>query len=141
MFHHKNISLKYWAEAINTTIYLKARCLYKIVEGMMLEEAWSRKKPTTNHLRIFGCEAYTLILNKMRTKVEAKSVKYMFVGYSDGVNAYQLIDSTMGKFKVNHDVVFNKANISCSKLDTTLTLISRHELGRNNGAMVDHELD
>jgi hypothetical protein len=49
---------------------------------MTPKKAWSRKIPTTNHLRIFGCEAYTLILNKMRSKVNAKSVKYMFVGYS-----------------------------------------------------------
>jgi hypothetical protein len=82
MLHHKNISLKYWAEAIDTTTYLRARCPCNIVEGMTPKKAWSRKIPTTNHLRIFGCEAYTLILNKMRSKVNAKSVKYMFVGYS-----------------------------------------------------------
>jgi hypothetical protein len=94
-----------------------------MVEGMTPKEAWSRKKPTTKHLRIFGCEGYIFIPNKMRTKVEAKSVKYMFFGYNVDSKAYQLIDSTMGKFKVSHDVVFNEANISCSKLDTTLTLI------------------
>jgi hypothetical protein len=42
---------------------------------------------------------------------------------------------------VSCDVVFNEANISCLKLDTTLAPISWHELGRSNGAMVDHELD
>ncbi len=47
----------------------------------------------------------------------------------------------MGKFKVSHDVVFNEANISCSKLDTTFTLIFNNEQGKSNGAMVDHELD
>jgi ribosomal protein L13 len=99
--------------------YLRARCLYKIVEGMMPKEAWSKKKPTTKHLRIFGCEAYTFIPKKMRTKVEAKSLKCIFVGYSAESKASQLIDSTMGKFKVSHDVVFNKTNNSCSKLDTT----------------------
>lgn len=83
----------------------------------------------------------TLISNKMRTKVEAKSMKYMFVGYNVNSEAYRLINSTMGKFKVSRNVVCNKANISCSKLDTTLAPISRHELDRSNGAMVDHELD
>jgi hypothetical protein len=77
----------------------------------------------------------------MRTKVNTESVKYMFVGYSADSKAYQLIDSTMGKFKVSCNVVFNEANISCSKLDTTLAPIFRHELGRSNGAMVNHELD
>jgi hypothetical protein len=93
MVHHKNINLKYWVEAIDTT-YLRTRCPYKIVEGMTLEKTWSKKKPTTNHLKIFGCEVYILIPNKMRTKVKTKSVKYMFVGYSAKSKAYQLIVST-----------------------------------------------
>lgn len=61
MFHHKNISLKNWSKAINSMTYLRARCPYKIVERMTPEEAWSKKKPITNHLRIFSCEAYTHI--------------------------------------------------------------------------------
>jgi len=49
----------------------------------------------------------------------------MFVGYNVDSKAYWLIDSTMGKFKVSHNVAFNKAIISCSKLDVTLAPISR----------------
>jgi hypothetical protein len=49
----------------------------------------------------------------------------MFVGYSVDSKAYWLIDFRMGKFKVNCDVVFNETNISCSKLDATLTPISK----------------
>jgi phage major head subunit gpT-like protein len=69
MLHHKNIGLKYWVEAINITTYLRAKCLHKTVEGMMSKEGWSRKKLTTNHLRIFGCETYYFIPNKMKTKL------------------------------------------------------------------------
>jgi hypothetical protein len=36
--------------------YLKARSFHKIVERMTLEEAWNKKKPIANHLRIFGYE-------------------------------------------------------------------------------------
>ncbi len=86
---------------------------------MMPKEAWSKKKPTTKHLRSFGCEAYIFIPKKMRTKVETKSLKYIFIGYSADSKAFQLIDCTTGKFKVSHDVVFNKTTNSCSELDTT----------------------
>jgi hypothetical protein len=58
------MSLKYCAEAIDTMTYLRTRCLYKIVEGMTPEKTWSKKKPTTNHLKIFGCEVYILIQTK-----------------------------------------------------------------------------
>jgi hypothetical protein len=56
MFHHKD-NLKYWAKPINTMTYLKARSLHKTTKGMTLEEAWNKKKPIANHLRIFGYDA------------------------------------------------------------------------------------
>ncbi len=68
MLHHKNINLKYWVEAINITTYLKPKCPHKVVEGMMSKKAWNRKQLTTNHLKIFGCETYAFILNKMKKK-------------------------------------------------------------------------
>jgi hypothetical protein len=49
----------------------------------------------------------------------------MFVGFSADSKACWLIDFTMGKLKVSHDVVFNEANTSCSKLDATLAQISK----------------
>jgi hypothetical protein len=49
----------------------------------------------------------------------------MFVGYNVDSKACRLIDFTTRKLKVSRDVVFNEANISCSKLDATLTPISR----------------
>jgi len=56
MFHHKN-NLKYWAKPINTITYLKARNPHKTIEGMTPKEAWNKKKPIANHLRIFDYEA------------------------------------------------------------------------------------
>jgi hypothetical protein len=69
MLHDKNIILKYWVNAINIMTYLRARCPHKVIEGMMSKKGWSRKKLTTNHLRIFGCEVYAFIPNKMKTKL------------------------------------------------------------------------
>jgi hypothetical protein len=50
---------------------------------MTLEEAFSRKKPNVENLRIFGCPFYIHIPKNKRKKLEPSGKKDIFVGYSD----------------------------------------------------------
>jgi transposase InsO family protein len=43
------------------------------------------------HIRVFGCIAYAKIPDASRTKLEAKSVKCLFLGYCEWSKAYRLI--------------------------------------------------
>ena len=40
------------------------------------------------HMRVFGCVAYANLPNKERTKLGAKGVKCLFLGYCEGTKAY-----------------------------------------------------
>ena len=46
----------FWAEALSTAVYLRNRGPTKVVSGMTPFEAWTKKKPSVSHLRVFGCE-------------------------------------------------------------------------------------
>ena len=50
---------KFWAEALSTAVYLRNRSPTKSVEGMTPFEAWMGEKPNVEHLRTFGCVAYS----------------------------------------------------------------------------------
>ena len=50
-----------WSEAVSTTVYLLNRCPTKVVEGKTPIEAWSGRKPSAKHLRVFGRICYTHI--------------------------------------------------------------------------------
>ena len=52
-----NLPKVYWAEAVNTAVYLKNRCPTKAVQGRTPYEAWYGKKPNVEHLKVFGCTA------------------------------------------------------------------------------------
>lgn len=52
------------------------------------QEAWSGFKPSVNHLRIFGCIAYAHIPKQKTEKLDQKSEKVIFVGYSQGRMQY-----------------------------------------------------
>jgi hypothetical protein len=46
-----------WGEATMTTIYVQNRSPHHILKSMTLEEALFGKKPSVEHLRIFGCQS------------------------------------------------------------------------------------
>lgn len=86
---------RFWAEAVNTAVYLKNRSPTKAVRDTVPESKWSNKKVNMTHLRTFGCLAYALA--EKRQKFDAKCEKYIFVGYCEETKGYRLIDPTNPK--------------------------------------------
>ena len=60
------VSKEFWPEAVNWSVHILNRSPTFVVKNMTLEEAWSGRKPTVDHFRIFGCIAYAHIPDKKR---------------------------------------------------------------------------
>ena len=60
-------------------------------------------KPNVNHLREFGCSAYTHVPKDERTKLDPKAKKCIFLGYGTVRNLY---DNKTSKIVYSCDVVF-----------------------------------
>ncbi|RVW22917.1 Retrovirus-related Pol polyprotein from transposon RE2 [Vitis vinifera] len=71
---------------------------------MTPEEAWSGRKPTVDHFRIFGCIAYAHIPNEKMRKPENKGEKCIFLGVSDKSKAYKLYNPNTMKIVISCDV-------------------------------------
>ena len=95
-------------EAINTAVYILNRCPTKAVYDRTPLEAWSNQKPSVKHLKVFGCVAFVQVPTEKRTKLDPKSKKMMFVGYSAESKAYRLIDPENKKIVVSRDVIFDE---------------------------------
>lgn len=91
-----------WAEAANTAVYLFNRSPTKKV----WEERWSGRKVDLKLLKVFGCLAYAHIADPKRQKLDDKSRKYMFVGYSETAVGYRLMDPETHRLHLARDVVF-----------------------------------
>ena len=46
-------------------------------------EQWTGKKPSTKHLRVWGCPAFVYIPKSKRTKHMARAWEGVFVGYQE----------------------------------------------------------
>lgn len=80
MMYEKKILLKFWAETMNTSVYLHNKCPTSALNCVTSFEAFSRRKPGAKHLRIFSSLYYTHIPSQQRHKLEETSEKGVFVG-------------------------------------------------------------
>ena len=82
MLHEKNMPMFYCAEATSTTVYIMNRCTTTGAHELTPHEVYAGKRPTLSHLRVFGSIAYVHLSTKKRQKLDMKSKKCIFVGYS-----------------------------------------------------------
>lgn len=92
MLQGSGLCQRYWGEAVMASVYLKNRCPSVAVAGSLPEELWTGSKIELSHLRVFGCVAYALVPEQKHKKLDAKSKKCIFVGYSDTTKGYRLVD-------------------------------------------------
>lgn len=79
---------------------------------MTPKEAFTGKKPSMDHLHIFGCPIYIHILKDKRKKLDPLVMKGTFVGYNNS-KAYKIY--TKGhRIEVSRDVIFDE-NIAFKK--------------------------
>lgn len=78
----------------------------KAVCGMIPYETWWKCKPNVSILKIFGCVAYATLAFNDSTKMDKKSEKCIFVGYSDETKGYRLYNLVIKKLINCKDVMF-----------------------------------
>lgn len=98
----------FWAKVVATTCYLLNHSPTSILVDKTPMEAWSGKKPSLRHLRVFGVEAYAHVLDVNRSKLDNKVVKCIFIGYGVGVKGYKLWNPVTGKVSFSRSVIFHE---------------------------------
>ncbi len=98
--------MEFWAEAMNTAVYIKNRCPTKALESKTPQEAWTDRKLDVSHLKVFSCKAFVHIPDEKRSKLESKSMPCVFLGYCEGTKAYRLMCVETKRIIKSRDVVF-----------------------------------
>eukprot|EP00794_Sanderia_malayensis_P011569 gene11569-biopygen9240 len=106
MMCHAKVPQTFWAEAVNTAVYLRNQSPTVSLKNATPYERWIGQKPDLANLKVFGCVSYVHIAKEKCSKLNAKSRKGIFVGYPDGTKGYKLFDLTKGVFIRSRDVVF-----------------------------------
>jgi hypothetical protein len=108
MLQGKNISNGFWAEAINTVVYLKNQIPTKKLDFQNPFEVFHGYKHDVNHLRVFGSSAFAHIPKEEIIKIDAKSIKCVFIRYCTDKKTYKLFDPNSYKLFASRYVVFHE---------------------------------
>ncbi|UYV67549.1 hypothetical protein LAZ67_5001172 [Cordylochernes scorpioides] len=112
LLHGRKMPLELWAEAVNTAVYLLNRCTTKVLGNSTPYEIWYKRKASILHLKTFGCNAYVHIPKDNRKKLDKKSIRTFFVGYTETNKNYRMWDPIARKIIISRDVIFTEANTS-----------------------------
>jgi len=83
MLHEKKLSNNYWANGVSTSMYILNKSPTIALQYIVPQEAWNGNKVNVSHFRIFGSIAFSHVLEKLRKKLDDRSGKCIFVGYSE----------------------------------------------------------
>lgn len=109
MLHERDMPYYLWAEAVHTAVYIFNRSSTKAFGNLTSFKAYSGRKSSIAHLRIFGSLCYVHVPVELRQKLDAKSIKEVFVGYEKREKGYKVFDSYTKKLIMSRDVVFYEA--------------------------------
>ena len=106
MIYHAKIPLKFWAEAVNTAIYLRNRSSISALKDKTSFESWFGEKSDVSNLRVFGCICFVHMPDNLRKELNPKSTKAIFVGYPLGTKGYNRYDLSSKCFIRGRNVLF-----------------------------------
>ena len=109
MMQHANAPKSYWAEAVVTAVKISNVSIAKGNGGAKTpHEMCTGSKPEVQHLRIWGCTAYTKVLKIKDKKWDARANRCMFVGYTLSTKIWKFHEPIKKRTFTLRDVVFYK---------------------------------
>ncbi|KAJ9554117.1 hypothetical protein OSB04_018162 [Centaurea solstitialis] len=92
MLSEANLATQFWAEAVNTACYTQNRSLIVKRFRRTPYELFRNRKPSIEHLHIFGCACYILNNKDNLGKFDSKSDDGIFLGYSSISKTYRVFN-------------------------------------------------
>jgi hypothetical protein len=137
LLKEKCLSNTFCSEAVACSAYLLNRSPTTSLKMKVPQEAWSGTKINVAHLRTFRCIAYNHISSELRKKLDDRSEKCIFTGYSETSKAYRLYNRISKKLILNKDVKFLENQLwnesENQQMDSQNPLLSSPENAENSG--------
>ena len=103
---HAHMPKEFWAEATNNVVFLINLLPTPVLNNMTPLKKLFGYLPKYHLLRIFDCTCYVLLLKAEYSKLDAKSVKCIFLGYSEAQKGYRYYDWEAKKLRISRNVIF-----------------------------------
>ncbi|GBN82325.1 Retrovirus-related Pol polyprotein from transposon TNT 1-94 [Araneus ventricosus] len=116
LLYESELTLKFWAEAINFSTQVSNVTPRKGKEKIPLE-TWIGKKPKLNYLKKFGCVAYFHVPKVMRNKFDVPGRRGIMLGYARDRRGYRIFDIKNRKIIEERSIKFNESLKDINEFD------------------------
>ena len=107
MLRYAQVPAYLWGEAIGAANYVR-NCSPVTNQSKTPVELFTGIKPDVSKFRTFGSTAYVHIPKALRNKLDAVSVKGIFVGYEETSKAYRILLDNESKILISRNVIFDE---------------------------------
>ncbi|GBM03713.1 Copia protein [Araneus ventricosus] len=131
-----------WGYAIQAAAFLHNRIPCTSINDHTPYELKYSTKPDLSKIRIFGCGAYVKVADTQKRKLDPKSKKIIFIGYSS--MGYRVMDPVTRRVTVSRNVRFDEKKIISDKLAATPNIENQEDtsdLGAENEKEKDIKLE
>lgn len=105
LLFQSGLPLKYWGEAVLTSVFLINRTPMSVLNGLSPFELVYKQIPKLEFLRVFGCLCFATRVN-ISDNCSERAEKVVLIGYSLETKGYKLLSLDTGRFFFSRDVRF-----------------------------------
>ena len=102
-----SLPLKFWWNAFHTAVFLINRLPTPTLNNISPYQKIFHQKLDYNFLRTFSCACYPYLMPYNRHKLEFRSGRYVFIGYSSQHKGCQCLHSS-GRVYISNHVIFDE---------------------------------
>jgi histone deacetylase 1/2 len=105
---HASVPLKFWDEAFLTAVFLINRLPSRVINDQSPYEHLFGHPPDYSFIRTFGCAVWPHLRPYNSKKLEFRSKKCVFIGYSNMHKGFKCLDPSNGRVYISRDVIFDE---------------------------------
>jgi hypothetical protein len=114
-----NIPPTFWVEALHTATLLLNILPTKTLHFSTPHFALFKTVPSYEHLRVFGCTCYPNLSATTSHKLDPRSAKCVFLGYSSHHKGYRCLDLLSNRVILSRHVVFDESTFPFAEQQPT----------------------
>ena len=108
LLRHSSVPHQFWDEAVCTMVYLINRLPVSIPQIRSPYHLVYNQEPASSLLKSFGCTCYPCLKTYATSKMDSRSERCVFLGYSALYIGYRCLSLTSGKIYISRDIIFKE---------------------------------